>query len=179
MSSNLVFVGVGLGLVGIVIGLAIPYLVGFINFAVRSPFRRDLLLGTWHAYHFTLIRGESILRYEHWTINRNLLNRLVITTDDPERPNLKYKGTISVERNYLLVQLRGAIYPEEVQMRFFDIIPTGQDIAFGLAMGIDFDHRPQCVVRMMSRKELTEEDARGMLLSKTTIGEQGTLGILQ
>lgn len=62
-------------------------------------------------------------------------------------------------------------------MRFFNIIPTGQDIAYGLAMGVDFDNKPQCLVRIISRKELTEEEAKEVLLSKTIIREPGIIGI--
>ena len=82
-----------------------------------------------------------------------------------------------MERNYLLILLKGVRHKEEVQMRFFDIIPTGQDIAFGLSMGVDFDNKPQCIVRIMSRKKLTDEEARAILLSKTMIKEPGILCI--
>lgn len=60
-------------------------------------------------------------------------------------------------------------HEEQVQMRFFDIIPTGQDIAFGLVMGVDFDNEPQSLVRIMSRREFSDEEAEKLLLSKTIV----------
>ncbi len=160
-----------------ILGYALPYIIKFIQFIVLLPFRRELLEGTWHAYHFTRMHGKPITRYERWKIKRNWLNRLVIRTEDPRNPDLKYQGVISVERNYLLILLKGGRHKEEVQMRFFDIIPTGQDVAFGLAMGVDFENKPQCFVRILSRKELTEEDARKILLAKTILKDPGILGI--
>ena len=109
----------------ITIGYALPYITKFVQFIVGFPFRKELLEGTWHTYLFTRMRDMTFLRYEKWTIKRNLLNRLIIETEDPKKPDLKYKGVISVERNYLLILLKGVRHKEEVQMRFFDIIPTG------------------------------------------------------
>jgi uncharacterized membrane protein (Fun14 family) len=161
----------------IIIGYALPYITKFVQFIVGFPFRKESLEGTWHAYHFTRMHNETFLRYEKWTIKRNLLNRLIIETEDPKNPDLKYKGVISAERNYLLILLKGVKHKEEVQMRFFDIIPTGQDIAFGLAMGVDFANKPQCLIRIMSRKKLIDEEAREILQSKTMIKEPGIISI--
>jgi hypothetical protein len=159
------------------IGYALPYITKFVQFAAGFLFRKELLEGTWHAYHFTRMRDEIILRHEKWTIKRDPLNRLIIETQDPKNPDLKYKGFISTERNYLLILLKGVRHKEEVQMRFFDIIPTGQDMVFGLLMGVDFDNRPECLVRIMGRKELTDEEAKELLRHKTIVREPGILSI--
>ena len=165
-------------IIGAVIGYILPYLFKFIPYILCFAFRKELLEGIWHAYHFSRMHGgKTLFRYERWKIKRDVLNRLVITTKDPKNPDLKYKGIISVEKNYLLILLKGVKHEEEVQMRFSNIIPTGQDIAYGLAMGVDFDNKPQCLVRIMSRKELTEEEAKEVLLSKTIIREPGIIGI--
>lgn len=161
-----------LTIAGAILGCGIPHIVKFFQFLIGLLVRKEILAGTWHAYHFTRMHGgKSFLRYESWRIRRNLQNQLVIKTDDPTNPDLKYKGTISVERNYLLILLKGVKHKEEVQMRFFDVIPTGQDIAFGLAMGVDFDNEPICVVRIMSRKKLSDEEATRILTSKTKMIE--------
>ena len=162
---------------GAIIGYTLPYLIKLICYIVSLLFGKELLGGTWHVYHFTRMRGTTYLRYEKWRVKRNILNKLIITTEDSKNPDLKYKGVISVERNYLLILLKGIKHKEEVQMRFFDTIPTGQDIAYGLAMGVDFENKPQCLVRIMSRKELTEEEAKEFLLSRTKIREPGIIGI--
>jgi len=164
-------------IISAIIGYVLPYILKFIRYILNLPFRKELLEGTWHAYHFTRMQSKTLCRYEKWRIKRDILNRLIITTEDPQNPDLIYKGIISVERNYLLILLRGCKHKEELQMRFFDIIPTGQDIAYGLAMGVDFNNKPQCLVRIMSRKELTEEEAKEILLAKTTIIEPGIIGI--
>lgn len=159
------------------IGYALPYITKFVQFIVGFLFRKELLEGTWHAYHFTRMNDKAFLRYEKWTIKRNLLNRLIIETEDPKNPDLKYKGVISTERNYLLILVKGVRHKEEGQMRFFDIIPTGQDMVFGLLMGVDFDNKPQCLVRIISRKELTDEEAKEIIRRKTIVREPGILGI--
>lgn len=161
------------------VGYVIPYTILFFQFVVnRFIFRKkELLEGTWHVYHFTRMRMETVLRHEKWVIKRNLLNKLIVKTEDPKNPDLKYEGIISTERNYLLILLKGVRHKEEGQMRFFDIIPTGQDMAFGLTMGVDFDNEPQCIVRVMSRKELDEEEARKILRTKTIMKDNVILGI--
>ncbi|KCZ71289.1 hypothetical protein ANME2D_02491 [Candidatus Methanoperedens nitroreducens] len=153
----------------ITIIVSLPLIVGFTQSMIYRLLRKKgRYEGIWHAYHFTSMHGKTLLRHEVWVIKRNIVNKLIITTKDPKNPDLEYKGVISKERNYLLILLKGG-HDEEVQMRFFDIIPTGQDIAFGLAMGVDFDNKPQCLIRIMSRKEFTDEEARDLLLSKTKI----------
>ena len=69
----------------ITISYVLPYIVKFVQFIVGSPFRKEILTGTWHAYHFTRMHGKTILRYEKWVIKRNLLNRLIIVTEDPKK----------------------------------------------------------------------------------------------
>lgn len=162
---------------GAILGYALPYIIKFIQFIWSFVSRKELLEGDWHVYHFTREQGKTFTRYEKWMIKRNFLNQLIVTTEDPRRPDLKYKGDISVEKNYLLIRLNGVMHPEKVQMRFFDIIPTEQDIAYGLAMGVDFDNKPQCLVRIMSREELSEEKAREILSSKTKYTRPGIIGI--
>jgi uncharacterized membrane protein (Fun14 family) len=164
-------------IVGAIIGYALPYIIKVFYYIVNLPFRKELLEGTWHAYHFTRKQATTLLRYEKWRIRRNILNKLIITTEDPTIPDLKYKGVISVERNYLLILLKGVKHKEELQMRFFGIIPTGRDITHGLAMGVDFDNKLQCVVRIMSREELDEEKAKKILSSKIIMRAPGIIGI--
>ncbi|MBU1297697.1 MAG: hypothetical protein KKB77_00910 [Bacteroidetes bacterium] len=90
-------------IIGAVIGYILPYLLKFIRYILSFPFRKELLEGIWHAYHFTRMHGgKTFLRHERWKVERDGLNRLVITTKDPKNPDLKYKGIISAEKNYLL-----------------------------------------------------------------------------
>ncbi len=161
----------------ITIVYALPYVIKFIQFLGNSLFRKEFLTGIWHAYHFTRLHGKILLRHERWTIKRNILNRLIIRTQDLKNRDLKYKGVILVQRNYLLISLKGIKHKEVVQMRFFDIIPTGQDVIFGLVMGIDFDNKPQCFVRFMGRREFADEEARKLLLFKTTVKDNAILSI--
>jgi hypothetical protein len=141
----------------------------FFQSVFSSTFRKGLLEGTWYAYHFTRMYGKLILRQEQWKIKRNLQNRLIIETSDPKNSNLKYKGTVSEGRDFIYILLYGIKHEEKVQMQFPNIIPTGQDMAVGLAMGVDFDHKQQCLVRIMSRKKLLNEEAQKILQSNTTM----------
>ncbi|MEW6096148.1 MAG: hypothetical protein AB1567_06445 [bacterium] len=154
---------------GAVIGYILPYLIRFVTFVVTFPFRKKLLEGMWHTYHFTRMHGETILRYEQWIIKRNLMNKLELTTYDPNNPNLKYKGTIEVEKNYLIITLRGIKHKERTHLRLFDIIPTGQDRIIGLFMGVDFNNYPLSAMCLVSRNELTNEEASNILLSRLRI----------
>jgi len=138
---------------------------------------KQLFEGTWHSYHFTWMRGRRILRYDRLEVKRNIFNKLVVKMSDPKNPDLKYKGTMSKERNYILLLLRGIRHEEQVQMRFFDIIPTGQDMAFGIVTGVDFDNEPQSFVKVMSRRELSDAEATELLLSKTRLKGGVTLSI--
>lgn len=165
----------------ITIGLALPYVFRFFTFIIYSRFRKGVLEGIWHSYNFSTQDDKIIFRHEQWKIKRDWQNRLTIKTRDPNNSMLEYKGTISEERDgdYLLFLLRGIRVKRVVQMRFYGIVPSGQDMAFGLAMGVNFDHdhKPHCVVRIMSRKELTSEEATKLIQSKTFTSEYGILGI--
>ncbi len=159
-----------LAVLGAILGWSISYILKFLQFFIGHFFRKEILTGTWHSYHYSRIHGgKRVLRYDKWEIRRNLLNKLRIKSETPAIPDLKYKGTISWERNYLLVSITGESHKERAQMRFFDIIPTGQDIAFGLALAVDFDNQPLCVVKIMSRKKLSKKEATKLLDAKTKI----------
>ena|SRR5271157_3953698 len=163
----------------ITIAYVFPSAFGFFKFIVSFLFRKGILEGTWHAYHYTRKNGDLILRYEEWKIKRNWQNRLSIKTSDPKDPQLKYKGFISKEQNHLLIALSAVgTHEEEVQMRFPNIIPTGRDISIGLAMGVDFQHKPQCLLRIMSREKLSDDEARRILDTKTMM-KDGILSICE
>lgn len=65
--------------VGAIIGYIFPYFIRVISYILNLIFRKELLGGIWHAYHFTQMHGKISLRYEKWKIKRGILNRLIIT----------------------------------------------------------------------------------------------------
>ena len=164
-------------IISAIVGYAIPYFNSIIKFIVGKSFRKEPIEGTWHTYHFTRMYGHIYLRYDKWIIKRNLLNTLTVKTDDPKNPDLKYEGFISVERNYFLVNISGVKHKEEAQFRFFDFIPTGQDIVYGLCLGVDFDNKPKAEVWIMSRRKLSDEEANKILRSITIIRDNLIIGI--
>ena len=167
------YIGIVAGL--ITIAYIFPSAFRFI-FAIYSMFRKGVIEGIWHSYHYTRKNGQLILRYEEWKIYRDLQNRICIKTNDPEDPLLKYKGYIYGVENHLLFTLKGIFHEEEVHMRFQKIIPTGQDMSIGIAMGVDFHGRPQCLLRIMSRRRLSDDEARKILDHKTMM-KNGILSI--
>ena len=67
-------------------------------------------------------------------------------------------------------------FDETVPMQFPNLIPTDNDLIIGLAMGLDFDKNQQCLLRIMSRKKLSFEDAEKILQSRT-VSKDGILSI--
>lgn len=139
--------------------------------------RVRVLLGKWHVYHFTRKDDQTILRHDQWEIETDLLNTLTIKTKDHDIPEVEYIGSVSFERNYILITLKGISHDEEGQMRFFDIIPSDEAKTFGLWMGIDFNIKPISSVRLMSKKELDTECARNLIKSRTLIYENLILSV--
>jgi hypothetical protein len=142
-----------------------------------SVFQKSLLEGKWYAYHKTRMHGVLLIREEEWTINRNLQNELVIQTNDPKIPNLRYKGSVLEGKEHFTITLwSNKLFNEIVTMQFPNIIPTDNDMVTGLAMGLDFESNQQCLLRIMSRKRLSFEQAEKILQSET-VTKDGILSI--
>lgn len=163
-------------IISAIVGYAIPDIISIIKFIIGKPFRKEPIEGTWHTYHFTQRNKRIHLKYIGWTIKRNLLNVLKVNTYDPIH-DLKYEGTISVERNYFLINMSGIKHKEKAQFRFYDFIPTGENIVFGLCLGIDYDTKLKSELWIMSRKKLSNDKAGEILRSNTRIIDNLIIGL--
>ena len=61
-------------------------------------------------------------------------------------------------------------------MRFNDLIPSSQNLSYGLFLGVDFENNPQSLVRLMSRKKLSEDEAQRLIREKTKLYNDVILG---
>lgn len=134
----------------------------------RSIVKNGAFEGIWHEYNYSTMNGVAIFRHELWKIDINSQNQRRITTKtvSPMISDLKYEGFIEDKGNCLLSTLKGVSHEEYYQVRFPKIIPTGNDVIFVPAIGENFDHNVRFYVLLLSRKELTDEEAREMLRSK-------------
>ena len=164
---------------GALLGAAFPFIWSSLRFVVADLIlrrARDVLEGPWHAYHFTRRDGSIRLRHEIWFIRRNWRSRMVVSTEDPESPNLKYTGLVVRENDEIFVTLSGVAHKERDLYRFHKWIPDA-DVLYALNLGVDLNNRPMCVLYLLTREPLTDSRAREALRKKTHIKDHVVLGI--
>jgi hypothetical protein len=151
--------------IGLVIGLLIPYCYLGLRYAFTIR-KADYLEGIWYSYHL-IETGSSINLVK--TIFK-IKKGFSVTTEREKDGNLKYKGSLVKERNFVIFKLVGIEHDESVTIRIYDPMPTDTGKAFGLYLSLDYNaNKPNAGPVMISKKELGMKEAELDLLEKTSI----------
>jgi hypothetical protein len=154
--------------------LAREKLVESIAGDVKKKGKNELLVGNWHEYHYSMDQGaKKIIRHDLWQIERNWKNQLTITTKtiSPDIPDLKYKGIIEEIKGCLLANVSGIDHDEVFQVRFPKLIPNSEGIMVLTVVGEDFNYKVRFFLNLLSRKELTFEEATKLLQSNAVTND--------
>ena len=148
---------------GAVIGFSLPYIARFGKYVAYDRWREHRLEGTWYTYHYTEDNEQTVLRYEEWSVSKNVLGTLVVKSNDPQRPKLKYKGKLTSDGGYVLFDFRGINHNERFQARFWETVPGVEQILYGFFLGVDFGNRPLSTIWMAARSKKADDEARALL----------------
>lgn len=158
-------------LVGVIAGYLVPYFVRVLLYLV-SRFQHTPLDGKWYAYRFTNRDKGLQLQHNTWRIRRGYSTKYVVESFYEGLKDPVYKGNVSLERNFWLVKLKAVKHDEEVQIRLFAPIPTQDIYTWGLSLAVDFLGNPISRPFVISRRELTDEEAEDLLIKKAKINSK-------
>ncbi|GID95328.1 hypothetical protein ACFQFC_33215 [Amorphoplanes digitatis] len=154
-------------LVGALVGASVTWWSSPIRY-LRARNDHQHLLGTWYEYHYTFRHGQVILGRAAVTIRpgfKNALMAVVVqheTHPDGEVTDLSYAGRVSYE-GHLVLSLSGSPHDHTVVMRYLERLPSNTAPMLGMWMSQDHDCLPAAGVSALSRRELTDEQAREVL----------------
>lgn len=161
---------------GSVLGGLFPLIMSFLKFVFFEFWRKDLIQGNWHAYHYSMMGSSLSLRAEVWTVEKNWRGQLLVHTTDQTADNLSYLGIFDRDNDELFLTMRGVNHKETDLFRFYKKFPT-DGILIGLNLGVDFNHDPMCVAYALSREEFTNDQAEQIIRDKTLIKHDVMLSI--
>jgi hypothetical protein len=161
-----------------VIGAVLGALAASYGSAVLWPvrrLRRHPLEGTWHEWHYTFADGREQLRRGELTIRRGALKPFVIKARGSmpdlagtSATKLRYTGDLTVESHSILLSLHSADDPTETLVfRFKARVTFATQVMAGIWMCFDFDLHTAAGASIISRHELTEEEATRLIGSVT------------
>jgi hypothetical protein len=155
-------------LIGALAGYLFPYLGKALLFVARR-FRREIVEGKWYAYHTTNLDGELQVVQSVWSIRKGFYSKFAVKVEKETLSDPMYIGILLLERNFWLVRLKGVKHEEEVVIRLFSPVPTGDAATWGLWLGIDFQGNPMAGPVMISREEVSIADALEFFSDKTKV----------
>lgn len=156
----LLFLG---AIVGAVVGLIVRHIPSCIYFAKRYVYDRSGILGAWHAYHLSFREGKLFTVHSIVTIKTGFKSRYVISISQSIDSELKYKGTLGVEKNHLVVSCKSVCHCESVSIRFPDPIGIKCQKLYGLWLAYDHDGRITSGAIVLSRDNLSAVEQRKAL----------------
>lgn len=136
--------------------------------APRLPQPVSLGPGVIHSWHFTRELGKHLLRYEKWTIEKDPNDITLISTEDPIRPGLRYKGRfLTQDQDHSVIELIGTEPGELGHYRFERHIPGSLVKPVGLILAKDFDKKAYCSLALISGEKLPDNEVEKILRSRT------------
>ena len=151
-------------LVGIALGALLPRL-GKMVFFLFKWFKKDYLSGTWHKYHLSYMQGKPELIETTWLIQRGLLNPYKITYTYAGT-TLLYRGAMRIEKDQMLFVLKASSHQETVIYRTNNPIPTASKFIYGIWMSYDHDIKIASGATLMSKKQMSKDEAFKEIQSK-------------
>jgi hypothetical protein len=173
-----------------VVGAILGVLATYFAPALGYPFRRlkkSPLERLWYEYHFSYLGGRLVLRQAKLKVRKGILSRYVVTFDherseavQPGGPfgakELSYKGSLKYEHDHILLALDGVSHEESLSYRFINKIPSNDSVLPGIWMSYDHDLNPASGTAILSKDQLSPDDAISTL-RKWTISGQGGLRV--
>lgn len=146
-------------LVGAVLGALVARFGGLIVY----PFRRQVIAGgSWFLYHRTFRQGQMHLIRSRLTVKKGIFGGAKVSVVETVGSRTEeYTGSVTVEASHLLMQIKGIAVRNSasVLFRLESPVPPNDQVVFGLWLSYDLDRRPAVGVLMLSRTELSDNEA--------------------
>jgi hypothetical protein len=126
------------------------------------------IIGEWHYYHFSRANFEPVFRHTVATIKRTIKG-VKITVKDSDNVCLPYIGKIDFEGNTIIINAKGVKHNEIWHARFYDSVPNTNTRMIGIEAAQDFDREVYAAVVVLSRREISFDQAREILSKFTQI----------
>ena len=155
------------GIIGFLISLSIPACTSLI----RSLFYKSSMLGIWYEYHFSYdgstnpYFSDGMVEIKKHSPSRNFAK----LTYNKNGKIMVYKGDYFEESGHIIFRF---VYKGDstttVYMRF-DKLLVDADYIIGINHSYDYTRTIFSCSNILSRKRLTEEQVKSILLSKTVL----------
>jgi len=126
----------------------------------------SMLFGNWHAYHYTRVNFNPVLKKSEWVIKQRWLNpgiKIKIIDKENVSLELNYNGSINVDDNFISINAKGINHSESFQTKLLKPIPNADTIMLGFNIGKDFNHELFTTAKLVCRNKRTNEEANEVL----------------
>ena len=176
-------------LVSAVLGAILGALVAPASMLAMFPIRRlkpHIFHGKWYSYHFSFLGERLVLRYGIFNVRTGIRHRYSVTRlssggrpSEPyklPKPILKYRGRVYNERDHVVMSIAATTHVETAMYRFLGRIPSNTTVIPGLWMSYDHDTNPTAGVAIISREQLSDDEAKEWLRS-LMVSDSGAIRI--
>jgi hypothetical protein len=132
------------------------------KFAV-GLWRNEPLSGEWFAYHWSRLHGEPVFRKDRWKIEKSTFDDLAVKIKDESTGRVMYSGKLYKEGSHWIKETKAKGHSESTFSRLTSPIPPFDDMFVGICVSIDFDGKILSSVQLISRKDITEAQAKEFL----------------
>jgi hypothetical protein len=153
-----------MAILGLVLGHYAKHLLGPVERTVVRFLKPQSMTGNWYEYHWSTAKRQTVFRKEIWKITKQTLSgELRIEIREPGGSNLAYGGTMVREGNHWIKETKGINHGESTFSRLTSPIAPYDDTFVGICLSTDFDGRILASVQLLSRVELTDDQAKDLL----------------
>ena len=148
---------------GVLLGLILPFVGAFfvriIVFLWHLTFSKDVITGNWYAYHWTYVKHKPQAVQSLVQIKKGIKNRWRFILKQNIYSAIAYKGTINPENQHLICACRSVTFPETTYIRLSHPLGTKCETMVGVWMSYDHDKNPASGAILLTRNEITIQDA--------------------
>jgi hypothetical protein len=152
-----------------VIGYLLPHL-GRSTLAILHRISRDRIKGVWYVYHPSVRDSGAAIESSKVVIRTGYYSRYVVREYKSDTI-IFAKGTLSIERNFWLIDLAAVAHKEKIHIRLYDPIGTADDFTWGFFLSIDYLGNPITGPILFSRSPVSLETVMEHISKKVGIKE--------
>lgn len=161
------------GLLGAVLSILIREIIYYWKDRKKRPYKRKLV-GIWAVFHYVFEGNRVSPTYTIFIIREVLFGKIRI--NEIRKENLLYKGKLSLEDKYILINLVEEECEEHVFIRIFKFLKNS---TYGIVSCWDFNQKPMAgpiIMRRISTK--TDHETAKKLNPKDHISDRDIKHVL-
>ncbi len=142
-------------LISTIFGAVLRSLFKFIVFCFRQLKRSDIER-KWFGYYLISRNHQPYVGREIMNIGKGVFDSFIVRDTSITSQGQTYKGTVKLERNFIVIQMRPKLHEEEIFIRLKRNIPGNDEVMYGLWSALDMDGNAAVGPMILSRQELEE-----------------------